>query len=48
MMEIQIEFNQNMPMYMQIIEQIKKMIDGGELHPGEKLPTVRDLSNACG
>lgn len=34
------------PMYLQIIEQIKKRIALGEWPPGEKLPSIRELAVA--
>ena len=41
---IQIDFQKKEPIYYQIEEQIKYMIAAGELHPGEQLPTVRELA----
>ncbi len=38
-------FDNNSPIYLQIIEQIKIQIISGELKPGERLPSVRDLAN---
>lgn len=37
-------FNDNLPIYMQIIDYIKKEIIKGELKEGEKLDSVRDMS----
>ena len=37
-------FNGNVPVYLQIIERIKLQIIRKELVPGQKLPSVRDLS----
>ncbi|NMA83627.1 MAG: GntR family transcriptional regulator [Epulopiscium sp.] len=37
-------FNENLPIYMQIMNVIKKRIVIGELKEGEKLPSVRELS----
>ncbi|HEY5901632.1 MAG TPA: GntR family transcriptional regulator [Anaerolineales bacterium] len=33
-----------LPIYIQIIEQIKQQIADGRLHPGDQLPTVRALA----
>ncbi|MGL4336774.1 MAG: GntR family transcriptional regulator [Turicibacter sp.] len=43
-----IEFNNKEPIYLQIVELIKKAIASGELQPGDKLPSVRELSTAVG
>ncbi|MBE6144194.1 MAG: GntR family transcriptional regulator [Firmicutes bacterium] len=38
------EFDNNIPIYIQIVEQLKKFIISGTLVPGERLPSVRDLA----
>lgn len=38
------KFKPNIPIYLQIIDEIKKQIISGELHPGDKLDSVRDLA----
>ncbi len=38
------EFDNNTPIYLQIIENIKMAIISGEFAPGERLPSVRDLA----
>ncbi len=43
-----IEFNNIEPIYLQIVELIKKSITSGELQPGEKLPSVREMSSVIG
>ncbi|SCJ93228.1 HTH-type transcriptional repressor yvoA [uncultured Clostridium sp.] len=42
------EFNNKEPIYLQIIELIKKNIALGVLTPGMKLPSVRELSKELG
>jgi len=37
-------FNENLPIYIQIMDLIKKQIVKGELKGGDKLPSVRELS----
>ena len=37
-------FDDNMPIYTQLVYQIKFAIVSGELSPGEKIPSVRDLA----
>ncbi len=43
-MNIEINFRSGIPIYVQIIDQIKHMIATGELQPGDQLPTVRQLA----
>lgn len=37
-------FDNNTPIYVQIVEQIKIAIISGNLKPGQRLPSVRDLA----
>ena len=37
-------FDENQPIYIQIMDLIKKQMISQELRPGEKLPSVRDMS----
>ena len=41
-------FNSDMPIYTQLISQIKFAIVSGELPPGERMSTVRDLASEAG
>lgn len=41
-----ISFNNDRPIYLQIVEQIKLDIISGKYKQGEKLPSVRDLANS--
>ena len=41
-------FNSDMPIYTQLVSQIKFAIVSGELPPGERLSTVRDLASEAG
>lgn len=43
-MEIKINFRDHVPIYIQLMEQIKHMIATGELQPGDQLPTVRQMA----
>ena len=43
-MQIEIELTSKVPIYVQIIKQIKHMIAAGELNPDDQLPTVRQLA----
>jgi GntR family transcriptional regulator len=41
---ITLDFRSGLPIYIQIMEQIRKMVAGGELQVGDQLPTVRQLA----
>ena len=41
---IAIDFKSGVPIYRQIIDQVKSAIATGTLGPGDRLPTVRQLS----
>lgn len=41
-------FNSDMPIYTQLISQIKFAIVSGKLPPGERMSTVRDLASEAG
>jgi GntR family transcriptional regulator len=41
---IQLDFRSGTPIYTQIVEQVKQQVVGGELKPGDQLPTVRALA----
>jgi GntR family transcriptional regulator len=43
-MQIEIDLISKIPIYVQIIDQIKHMIATGELRPDDQLPTVRQLA----
>lgn len=42
------ELNENMPIYMQIMDKIRAAIVSGELRPGEKVAPVRELAEDFG
>lgn len=37
-------FDNNLPIYLQLVEQLKKQIIAGIIPPGSRLPSVRDLA----
>ncbi len=39
-----IDFSTSIPIYLQIIEEFKRQIVTGELKPGDKIPSQRDLA----
>jgi len=43
-MNIELDFRSGIPIYVQLVEQIKRLVDSGELKPGDQLPTVRQLA----
>jgi GntR family transcriptional regulator len=43
-MEIRIDSDSAVPIYMQIVHSIKHQVATGQLKPGEQLPTVRELA----
>ena len=42
------EFKNGIPIYLQIIDQIKRQIVSGEPAPGSRIPAVRDLAQEAG
>ena len=38
------QFQTNSPIYLQVIDDIRRRLVLGELRPGEKMPSVRDLA----
>lgn len=43
-MDIEINFKTHIPIYIQVMDQIKHKIAAGELNPDDQLPTVRQLA----
>lgn len=43
-MDIKINFRDHVPIYIQLMSQIKHLIATSELQPGDQLPTVRQLA----
>ena len=43
-MNIKIDFRSGEPIYVQIVEQIQRLVAAGELKLGDQLPTVRQLA----
>ena len=41
---IQLDFRSGIPIYTQIVEQVKQQVISGKLMPGDQLPTVRALA----
>ena len=41
---IQLDFRSGIPIYTQIVEQVKQQVVSGKLKPGDQLPTVRALA----
>ena len=43
-MRLEIAGDSKVPIYIQIEEQIQTMVAAGQLHPGDQLPTIRELA----
>lgn len=43
-MLIELDFRSHVPIYSQIVDQVKQLVAQGALQPGEQLPTVRQLA----
>ena len=43
-LKLKIDFRSGLPIYVQVMDQIKHMIAAGELKIGDQLPTVRQLA----
>jgi GntR family transcriptional regulator len=44
-MQISLDFRSGVPIYVQIMDQIKHLLAIGALHPDDQLPTVRQLAS---
>ena len=40
-----VKFDNNIPIYIQLLDYVKTYIISGEIKPGEKLPSVREFAN---
>jgi GntR family transcriptional regulator len=43
-MQFQLDFRSDIPIYIQIVEQVRQKVAGGALRQGDQLPTVRQLA----
>jgi GntR family transcriptional regulator len=43
-MELQVDLESGVPLYMQLVDRIKQMVVSGQLQPGQQLPTIRQLA----
>ena len=41
---VDMKFDNNIPIYIQLVEELKKYIISGRILPGERLPSVRDFA----
>jgi GntR family transcriptional regulator len=48
MIQVTLNSRARIPVYKQIVEQIKQQVAGNQLKAGEKLPTVRELAQTLG
>jgi GntR family transcriptional regulator len=47
-MDIEVEFQSGIPLYEQIVHQLRVKIEAGELSPADQLPTTRQLALQLG
>jgi GntR family transcriptional regulator len=45
--DLPIDPSSPVPLYLQVVEQVSRMIARGALRPGDRLPPVRDLAVRC-
>jgi len=43
-MDIQIDLESGVPIYIQLVDRIEQMVVSGQLQPGQQLPTIRQLA----
>jgi GntR family transcriptional regulator len=43
-LKISLDFRSSSPIYVQIMDQVRHQIASGDIHPGDQLPTVRQLA----
>ena len=43
-MDIGVDFESGVPIYVQLVDRIKQMVASGQLQPGQQLPTMRQLA----
>jgi GntR family transcriptional regulator len=44
-LEFSLDFRSGVPIYVQVVEQVQQLVASGKLHPGDQLPTVRQLAS---
>jgi GntR family transcriptional regulator len=44
-MVLEIDFRSHIPIYLQIVEQVERMVASGQFEPEDQLPTVRQLAS---
>ncbi len=47
-MELTIDIDDSVPLFAQLIGQVKKAVLGGKIRPGDALPSIRQLANDLG
>jgi len=43
-MDLQVDLESGVPIYVQLVDRIKQMVVSGRLQPGQQLPTIRQLA----
>ncbi len=44
-LKVNLDFSSGIPIYVQIVDQVRALLLSGELKPGDQLPTVRQLAS---
>jgi GntR family transcriptional regulator len=44
-LNVNLDFGSGVPIYIQIVDQVKALLFSGDLKPGDQLPTVRQLAS---
>lgn len=44
-LKVNLDFSSGIPIYVQIVEQVRALLLSGDLKPGDQLPTVRQLAS---
>jgi len=44
-LKVNLDFNSGIPIYIQIVDQVRALLLSGDLNPGDQLPTVRQLAS---
>lgn len=44
-LKVNLDFNSGIPIYIQIVDQVRALLLSGDLKPGDQLPTVRQLAS---
>jgi GntR family transcriptional regulator len=43
-MELQVDLESGVPLYLQLVDRVKQLVVSGQLQPGQQMPTIRQLA----